>query len=90
MCIRDRFCARAEAFVKNTISQLRGLDHSAMLDQDKLWPENATHAVMRSRINLEIRTPIAQVERKPEVEQERSQPTPKPERKRERDTDWEL
>jgi hypothetical protein len=43
---------------------------------------------MRSRINLEIRTPVAQVERKPEVEQERSQPTP--ERKRERDTDWEL
>jgi hypothetical protein len=46
--------------------------------------------VMRSRINLEIRTPVAHVERKPEVEQERSQPTPKPERKRERDTDWEL
>ena len=84
------FCARAEAFVKNTISQLRGLDQSALLDQDKLWPENATHAVMRSRINLEIRTPVAQVERKPEVERERSQPTPKPERKRERDTDWEL
>ena len=84
------FCARAEAFVKNTISQLRGLDHSAMLDQDKLWPENATHAVMRSRINLEICTPVAQVERKPEVELERSQPTPKPERKRERDDGWEL
>jgi hypothetical protein len=84
------FCARAEAFVKNTIAQLRGLDQSAMLDQDKLWPENATHAVMRSRINLEIRTPVAQVERKPEVEQERSQPAPKLERKRERDTDWEL
>ena len=84
------FCARAEAFVKNTIAQLRGLDQSAMLDQDKLWPENATHAVMRSRINLEIRTPVAQVERKPEVERERAQPTPKPERKRERDTDWEL
>ena len=45
---------------------------------------------MRSRINLEIRTPVAQVERKPEVVQERSQPTPKPERKQERDTDWEL
>ena len=84
------FCARAEAFVKNTIAQLRGLDQSALLDQDKLWPENATHAVMRSRINLEIRTPVAQVERKPEVEQERSQPTPKPERNRERDTDWEI
>ena len=84
------FCARAEAFVKNTISQLRGLDQSALLDQDKLWPENATHAIMRSRINLVIRTPVAQVERKPEVEQERSQLTPKPERKRERDTDWEL
>jgi hypothetical protein len=84
------FCARAEAFVKNTIAQLRGLDQSAQLDQDKLWPENATHAVMRSRINLEIRTPVSQVERKPEVEQERSQPTPKQERKRERDTDWEL
>ena len=39
------FCARAEAFVKNTISQLRGLDQSAMLDQDKLWPENARPAV---------------------------------------------
>jgi hypothetical protein len=84
------FCARAEAFVKNTIAQLRGLDQSALLDQDKLWPENATHAVMRSRINLEIRTPVAQVERKPEVERERSQSAPKPERKRERDTDWEL
>ena len=84
------FCARAEAFVKNTISQLRGLDQTALLDQDKLWPENATQAVMRSRINLEIRTPVAQGERKPEVEQERSQPTPKPERKKERDTDWEL
>ena len=84
------FCARAEAFVKNTIAQLRGLDQSALLDQDKLWPENATHAVMRSRINLEIRTPVAQVERKPEVERERSQPTPKPERKRERDSDFEL
>ena len=82
------FCARAEAFVKNTIALLRGHDQSALLDQDKLWPENATHAVMRSRINLEIRTPVAQVERKPEVE--RSQPTPNPERKRERDTDWEL
>ena len=35
-------------------------------------------------------TPVAQVERKPEVEQERSQPAPKPERKRERDSDWEL
>jgi hypothetical protein len=84
------FCARAEAFVKNTISQLRGLDQSAMLDQDKLWPENATHAVMRSRINLEIRTPVAQLERKPAVERERSQPSPKPERKRERDDGWEL
>jgi hypothetical protein len=84
------FCARAEAFVKNTIAQLRGPDQTALLDQDKLWPENATHAVMRSRINLEIRTPVVQVERQPEVERERSQPTPKPERKRERDTDWEL
>jgi hypothetical protein len=84
------FCARAEAFVKNTIAQLCGLDQSARLDQDKLWPENATHAVMRSRINLEIRTPVVQVERQPEVERERSQPTPKPERKQERDTDWEL
>jgi hypothetical protein len=86
------FCARAEAFVKNTIAQLRGLDQTALLDQDNLWPENARPAVMRSRINLEIRTPVAQVERKPEVERERSQPTPKPERKRERerDSDFEL
>ena len=76
--------------MKNTIAQLRGLEQSALLDQDKLWPENATHAVMRSWINLEIRTPVAQVERKPEVERERSQPAPKPERKRERDSDWEL
>ena len=56
------FCARAEAFVKNTIARIRGLDHTAMLDQDRLWPMHARNAVARNEINLGLRAPSVQVE----------------------------
>jgi hypothetical protein len=78
------FCARAEAFVKNHIAQLRGLDQSAVLDQDEVWPQGARQAVSRSKINLGLRAPRVQSEQSKDLELE------KRERSNERDDGWEL
>jgi hypothetical protein len=78
------FCARAEAFVKNHIAQLRGLDQSALLDQDDVWPQGARQAVSRSKINLGLRAPRVQSEQSQDLELE------KRERSKERDDGWEL
>jgi hypothetical protein len=51
------FCARAEAFVKNTIAQLRGEDRRPCPDHRQLWPFNAQAAVVRNEINLGLRVP---------------------------------
>ena len=75
------FCARAEAFVKNTIARMRGLDRSALLDQDKLWPLDARAAVARNETALGLRAPTVQVE--PDRTAERETPR----RTRDRDDD---
>lgn len=75
------FCARAEAFVKNTIAWMRGLDRSALLDQDKLWPLDARAAVARNETALGLRAPAVQVE--PDRTAERETPR----RTRDRDDD---
>ena len=51
------FCARAEAFVKNTIAQLRGEELQPCPDHTQLWPFNAQAAVVRNEINLGLRVP---------------------------------
>jgi hypothetical protein len=51
------FCARAEAFVKNTIAQWRGEERLPCPDHTQLWPFNAQAAVVRNEINLGLRTP---------------------------------
>jgi hypothetical protein len=63
------FCARAEAFVKDAIGYLRGVDRK--VDQDKLWPLNASEAVARNEINLGLRAPVVQVEQERETERAR-------------------
>lgn len=74
------FCARAEAFVKNTIAQWRGEDRLPCPDHTQLWPFNAQAAVVRNERNLGLRapevmpvvpqrvTPEIVVERQPEPE----------------------
>lgn len=78
------FCARAEAFVKNHIALLCGLDQSALLDQDEVWPQGARQAVSRSKINLGLRAPRVQAEQSQDLDLE------KRERSKERDDGWEL
>ena len=51
------FCARAEAFVKNTIAQWRGEERLPCPDHTQLWPFNAQAAAVRNEINLGLRTP---------------------------------
>ena len=63
------FCARAEAFVKEAIGYLRGVDRK--VDQDKLWPLNASEAVARNEINLGLRAPVVQAEQERETERAR-------------------
>ena len=49
---------------------MRGLDRSALLDQDKLWPLDARAAVARNETALGLRAPVVQVEPDRTVERE--------------------
>jgi len=84
------FCAKAEAFVKNTIAQLRGDEWIPYPDHAKLWPHNAKAAVTRHEINLGLRAPevmkTVQREAKTEIEVERVIPV----QSKDRGIDWEL
>ena len=51
------FCARAEAFVKNTIAQWRGEERLPCPDHTQLWPFNAQAAVVRNEMKLGLRAP---------------------------------
>jgi hypothetical protein len=84
------FCAKAEAFVKNTIAQLRGDERIPYPDHTLLWPHNAKAAVTRHEINLGLRAPevlkTAKHEAKAEIEVEREIPV----QSKDRGIDWEL
>lgn len=72
------FCARAEAFVKNTIACLQGREPPYQ-DHQQLWPFNAQQAVERNERNLGLRAPevVPTVERtKPVSHQQDPQETP--------------
>jgi Plasmid recombination enzyme len=51
------FCAKAEAFVKNTLGYLRGEKQPIIPDHSLLWPNTASAAVARNEINLGLRAP---------------------------------
>jgi len=53
----SEFCARAEAFVKNTLARVRG-EEGPYKDHDGLWPMNARAAVDRNERNLGLRPPV--------------------------------
>lgn len=50
------FCAKAEAFVKNTIARIQGREEPYQGHQ-QLWPFNAHQAVERNERNLGLRAP---------------------------------
>ncbi|RWR25515.1 hypothetical protein D2T29_21925 [Sinirhodobacter populi] len=56
------FCARAEAFVKNTLARMQGREE-IYLDHGNLWPRNAPQAVERNERNLGLRAPVPTAER---------------------------
>ena len=84
------FCARAEAFVKNTLAQLRGDERIPLPSHTQLWPQNAEAAVIRNEQNLGLRAPevakTVQREAKPEIEVEEE--TPVRSKHRSRDLDF--
>ena len=78
------FCARAEAFVKNTLAHWRGEEQPPYPDHSQLWPFNAPAAVARHELNLGLRPPeiVQTIQRQTERET--------PVRSKDRDSDWEL
>lgn len=68
------FCARAEAFVKNTIAYLQGREPPYQ-DHQQLWPFNAQQAVERNERNLGLRAPevVPAVERTKPVSHQQDQ-----------------
>lgn len=50
------FCAKAEAFVKNTLARMQGRE-APYPDHSALWPQGATQAVERNERNLGLRAP---------------------------------
>ena len=83
------FCARAEAFVKNALAQLRGDERIPYPSHAQLWPQNAEAAVIRNEQNLGLRAPevakTVQRESKPEIEVEREAPVQSKHRSRDLD-----
>lgn len=77
------FCARAEAFVKHGLAQLRGLGE-ALPDHRPMWPPNAQGAIERNERNLGLRATEAK---------RASEHTAQPSARgafRDRDSGWEL
>ena len=83
------FCAKAEAFVKNALAQLRGDERIPYPSHAQLWPQNAEAAVIRNEQNLGLRSPevakTVQRESKPEIEAEREAPVQSKHRSRDLD-----
>ena len=82
------FCARAEAFVKNALAQLRGDERVPYPSHAQLWPQNAEASVTRNEQNLGLRAPevIKAVQRETKSEVERD--TPVQSKHRSRDLDF--
>lgn len=77
------FCARAEAFVKYGLAQLRGLGE-AIPDHRAMWPQNAQGAIERNERNLGLRATEAK-----RASEHTAQPSARGEF-RDRDSGWEL
>ena len=83
------FCAKAEAFVKNALAQLRGDERIPYPSHAQLWPQNAEAAVTRNEQNLGLRaqevTKAVQREPTPEIEVEQEAPVQSKHRSRDLD-----
>lgn len=97
------FCAKVEAFVKNTIARIQGRDEPYQ-DHQRLWPFDAQQAVERNERNLGLRAPeiVQTVTReRPVAQQQHSRPIERDtvaapdlsqakSHTRDRDEDWDL